>query len=436
MISSFKEHIESNFPFLFDGRSIIAVSGGVDSVVLTYLCKEIGLDIALAHCNFKLRGKASDDDQQFVEALGLKLNVEVFVQEFDTEAYAKLEKLSMQMAARELRYTWFEELCTQLHFDYLLTAHHADDNFETFLINVIRGSGIDGLNGIPVINDNIVRPLLPFSRTEIMSWAESSKINWREDQSNASTKYLRNKLRHEVMPILKSMNPQLLEGFASTTSHLREAQQIISDRIDEISDQVLEVTPNAIFIDIYKIKELNNTKAYLYFLLKDYGFTEWNDVNNLLDAQSGAQIYSQNWRLIKDREHLILTKQKETFGELKVTEELSTIELNNGTLLINKVSSLDDVPISANIIYVDGNKVSFPLSLRKWKEGDWFYPLGMQGKKKVSKYFKDEKFSLIDKEETWLLCSGEDIVWVVNHRADDRFKVTNNTSSVLQFMFK
>ena len=436
MISSFKEHIESNFPFLFDGRSIIAVSGGVDSVVLTYLCKEIGLDIALAHCNFKLRGKASDEDQQFVEALGLKFNVEVFVQEFDTEAYAKLEKLSMQMAARELRYTWFEELCTHLHFDYLLTAHHADDNFETFLINVIRGSGIDGLNGIPAINDNIVRPLLPFSRTEIMSWAESSKINWREDQSNASTKYLRNKLRHEVMPILKSMNPQLLEGFASTTSHLREAQQIISDRIDEISDQVLEVTPNAIFIDIYKIKELNNTKAYLYFLLKDYGFTEWNDVNNLLDAQSGAQIYSQNWRLIKDREHLILTKQKETFEELKVTEELSTIELNNGTLLINKVSSLDDVVISANIIYVDGNKVSFPLSLRKWKEGDWFYPLGMQGKKKVSKYFKDEKFSLIDKEETWLLCSGEDIVWVVNHRADDRFKVTNNTSSVLQFMFK
>ncbi len=436
MISSFKEHIESNFPFLFDGRSIIAVSGGVDSVVLTYLCKEIGLDIALAHCNFKLRGKASDEDQQFVEALGLKFNVEVFVQEFDTEAYAKLEKLSMQMAARELRYTWFEELCTHLHFDYLLTAHHADDNFETFLINVIRGSGIDGLNGIPAINDNIVRPLLPFSRTEIMSWAESSKINWREDQSNASTKYLRNKLRHEVIPILKSMNPQLLEGFASTTSHLREAQQIISDRIDEISDQVLEVTPNAIFIDIYKIKELNNTKAYLYFLLKDYGFTEWNDVNNLLDAQSGAQIYSQNWRLIKDREHLILTKQKETFEELKVTEELSTIELNNGTLLINKVSSLDDVVISANIIYVDGNKVSFPLSLRKWKEGDWFYPLGMQGKKKVSKYFKDEKFSLIDKEETWLLCSGEDIVWVVNHRADDRFKVTNNTSSVLQFMFK
>lgn len=431
MYLKFKKHVNHNLPFLRESKNLIAVSGGVDSVVLTHLCNEIGLDITLAHCNFNLRGIESNDDQKFVIDLASQLNIETFIQGFDTNKYAQENKISTQMAARELRYQWFTDLSSQLGFDFILTAHHADDSLETFLINLSRGSGLEGLKGIPEINTNVVRPLLPFAREDIEAYAKENNIEWREDASNATTKYLRNKLRHEVIPILKETNPQFLSGFKASIKHLKEAQEVISDRVDDVSDDILNVSEDAIYLSIEALNKLNNPKAYLYFLLKDYGFTEWNDVANLLLAQSGAQIFSKEWRLLKDRENIILTSLEKEEQEVVIINK-GTLELSfrNEKLRFEKVTTQQ--PTNSNSIFVDSDKLSFPLKLKKWEEGDVFYPLGMKGKKKVSKYFKDEKFSLIDKEKTWLLCSNNDIIWIVGHRADNRFKITDETASIMK----
>ena len=437
MFSQFKNHIETNLSFLKESKLLIAISGGVDSVVLAYLCKDAGLDIALAHCNFNLRGKESDEDQRYVEALGLKLNIETFVQEFDTKNYANANKLSTQMAARDLRYEWFDDLCERLNFDYILTAHHADDNLETFLINLSRGSGLEGLTGIPEVNGNIVRPLLSFSRQDILDFTQEFKIRWREDRSNASTKYLRNKLRHEVIPILKGINPQMLKNFTETIDYLKDAKQIIEDRIDEVSDKIIEVRSNGIYLNIDVITSQNNPKAYLYELLKNYGFTEWNDVANLLNAQSGTQVFSNEWRLLKDRDQLVLVEKKEFNKEkIFVQEGVSIVDTSMGKLSLQLVEKEDIIPNKKNAIFVDANKLQFPLVIRKWNKGDYFYPFGMKGKKKLSKYFKDEKFSLIDKEEVQLLCSDGDIVWILGNRSDNRYKVINSTNSVLQICYE
>ena len=308
MFKNFHEHINKNFSFLNESKLLIAISGGLDSVVLTHVCQQTNLNISLAHCNFNLRGKESDGDENFVLQIAEDLDIEVFVESFETEVYAHQNKLSTQMAARELRYNWFEDLANQLHFDYILTAHHADDNLETFLINLTRGTGLDGLTGIPEINGNIVRPLLELSRDDIEAYAKENKLTWREDSSNASTKYLRNKLRHEVVPKLKEINPQLLQNFDKTLSYLKESNEIIEDRVADISNIIINhVSETEIHFNIEELLKLKNPKVYLFQLLKDYKFTEWNDVTNLLESQSGKYVLSETHRLLKDRNVLILS---------------------------------------------------------------------------------------------------------------------------------
>lgn len=436
MLKAFKNIIDSRFAMLNSGKLLIAISGGLDSIVLTHLCHELGLNIALAHCNFNLRSQESDKDEAFVLQLAEQLNKECFIECFDTLNIAKEQKLSTQMAARELRYNWFSELTNDLEFDYVLTAHHADDNLETFLINLSRGTGLEGLTGIPEINDNIARPLLSFTRDEIEVYAKAKGLAWREDRSNASTKYLRNKLRHEVIPILKDINPQLLQNFNKTQSYLQDSSGIIDDCIDSVSEVVIsEISEQEIRFDIAKIEALNNPKAYLYELLKDYNFTEWNDVYNLMSAQSGKQIFSSTHRLIKDRDCLLLSESIDGVKEVfSIVENQSKIESPFGTLHFDEADAIFGKRTS--VIFVDKTKLTFPLELRQWSDGDVFYPLGMQGKKKLSKYFKDEKLSLLDKENVWLLCSGDDIIWVINRRADERFKVTENTKSILKIELK
>ena len=254
MLNNFQNHINQNLSFLNKSRLLIAISGGLDSVVLTHLCHQLKLNIALAHCNFNLRGNESDGDEEFVLQLAEDLDLEVFIESFETEDYAKTYKLSTQMAARELRYNWFEELAEQLNFDFILTAHHADDNLETFLINLSRGTGLDGLMGIPEVNNKIVRPLLTFSREDIETYAKTNKLTWREDSSNASNKYLRNKLRHDVIPVLKEINPFLLQNFESTQNHLQDSKQIIEDTIVRIQKKAVYVdNDNVIRLSIKKL---------------------------------------------------------------------------------------------------------------------------------------------------------------------------------------
>jgi tRNA(Ile)-lysidine synthase len=437
MLQKFKEHININFPFLKDKKLLIAISGGVDSVVLTHLFSELNFDISLAHCNFQLREKESDLDEEFVELLAQKTSNQIFTIKFNTEQFALKNKLSTQIAARELRYNWFQEIIEKHNFDYVLTAHHADDNLETFLINLTRGSGLEGFTGIPKINGDIVRPLLAFSREEILAYAKTNTIVWREDASNATTKYIRNKIRHKILPVLKEINPNLLETFAKTLENLQESKQIIEDRIATISSEVIETKNGIIKINIDKINQLSNPKAYLYQLLKEYNFTEWNDVYNLLSAQSGKQVYSKTHRLVKDREYLLLSERDFSIA-LKITFEIqeSQLEITKPIYLIFE-DVLQKSEQNKQTIYVDKDLLKYPLIIRKRQNGDYLYPLGMQGKKKLSKYFKDEKFSLIEKENTWLLCNAEnEIIWVISNRQDNRFSLKNTSKNILKITSK
>lgn len=440
MLQKFKSHINQKFPFLKDKKLLIAISGGLDSVVLHHLFYQLKIDISLAHCNFKLRDKESDLDEEFVKKLSQKTYNQIFTTSFNTKNYAQKHKLSTQIAARELRYNWFQKLIKEHQFDYVATAHHADDNLETFLINLTRGSGLDGFTGIPEINGNIIRPLLPFSRAEILQYAKENQLEWREDASNASTKYTRNKIRHQVIPILKEINPSLLSSFANSIEHLKESQQIIQDKVDEVSKNIIRpfdcVQGDTCYkIDIQKINQLSNPKAYLYQLLKAYHFTEWNDVYDLLSAQSGKQVFSKTHRLLKDRDFLILSNNNTVISsavEKSFKVKKTQSEITN-PIHLRFENVLQKSSENKKTIYVDKDLLKYPLMVRKWKNGDYLYPTGMKGKKKLSKFFKDEKFSLLKKENTWLLCNADDtIIWVISHRQDRRLSVTTNTEKILQ----
>ena len=434
MLLPFQNHLRQQFPQLWDSKVLVAVSGGVDSVVLTHLCKESDLDIALAHCNFHLRDEESEGDAEFVLELADALDLEIYMEHFDTKAYAEDRMLSIQMAARELRYQWFEELRESLGYDYILTAHHANDDLETFLINLVRGTGLEGLTGIPKRNDFILRPLLPFSRAAIEAFARNHKLAWREDSSNASSKYLRNRIRQEIVPVLQELNPQLLESFQKTQSHLRKSSHLVEDYVSAIFPRVAKENKFGYSFDIRLLKTLPHLKAVLYELFRSFGFTEWKDVHHLLDAQSGKMVLSKTHRLIKDRELLLLTAlPPEEEMEYEIGEEEEVVMLPMGTFHFEKVERLSET--TKHSIHIDKNKLRFPLLLRKWREGDYFYPFGMQGKKKLSKFFKDNKLSLPEKENCWVLCSREHIVWVVDQRADARFCIDNETSEILKITY-
>lgn len=425
MLLKLQQHISEKFPFLKDKKLLIAISGGLDSVVLTQLLFILKFDISLAHCNFKLRDEESDLDALFVEELAQNLNVAFFTTSFDTEKFAKDNKQSTQIAARNLRYDWFHEISLQNNFDFVLTAHHADDNLETFLINFTRGSGLEGFTGIPATHKNIARPLLIFSREEILNFATEHAIVWREDQSNTSTKYIRNKIRHQILPVLKEINPSLLDTFAKTTKNLQESKQIIEDRIQEIKPKIFypfgTQEEESCEIEIREINKLSNPKAYLFELLKPYHFTEFNDIINLLTAQSGKKVFSKTHQLLKNRASLLLTKidKKETSSIYYIEENETKITT---PIILTLQKEFQEITKDKNTIYVSKEKLTFPLILRKWKNGDSFYPVGMKGKKKISKYFKDEKYSLLEKEQTWLLCNNDQtVIWIIGKRQDSRF---------------
>lgn len=434
MLETFENHINKKFPFLKEKKLLIAISGGVDSVVLTHLLQQLNYTIHLAHCNFQLRGKQSDLDENFIKQLAKELNIDVFSTRFETTDYSKKNKLSTQIAARQLRYDWFNKLVTEHNFDYILTAHHADDNLETFLINLTRGTGLDGLTGIPEVNRNIVRPFLPFSRKEIHQYALNNDIKWREDASNSETKYLRNKIRHQILPVLKEINPNILKTHAKTTSFLKQSQQIVIDKTNDISKKVLSEQGELLKINITELLKLPNPKPYLYQLLKEYNFTEWDDVYHLIHAQSGKKIVTKSHTLLKDRDFLLLlptNKYKKTDNQV-VTVNKGENQITNPIHLLFE-NALDKTIIDINSIFVDKNLLNYPLIVRKWKTGDYFYPTGMQGKKKISKYFKDEKMSIFDKKNTWLLCSNDNkIIWIVGKRQDRRFLNSNKTTKLLR----
>ncbi|MGV6845916.1 MAG: tRNA lysidine(34) synthetase TilS [Lutibacter sp.] len=445
MLDKFTNHITTKFPFLKNKKLLVAISGGIDSVVLSHLLHQNKFNFALAHCNFKLRGKDSFKDASFVETLSKKYNRPLFSIEFDTKKIAEGNKESIQMAARSLRYNWFDKIAKENNYDFILTAHQNDDVLETFLINLSRGTGLNGLCGIPEINKNIVRPLLVFSRNEIFVYANKHHLKWREDKSNASDKYVRNKIRHQIVPVLKELNPNLLNAFNNTLSNLKSANKIFEESVKKSFNDISFTKKESIYFDIAKLK---NKKELIYPIFSEYNFTDFNSIKDLLESQSGKQLFSKTHILLKDRSNLILspiiTNNPSIINISETTKEIKNpVHLLFEKIIIpadqkNQQNKAVETALfeDDNSVWVDLDLLKFPLTIRKWKKGDYFYPFGLGGKKKLSKFFKDQKLSLIEKEECWLLCSENKIVWVINYRLDDRFKIVSNTQNLYKISLK
>ena len=430
MFQEFKIHTRNKFPFLEKSNILVAVSGGADSVVLAWLCHKMKLKITLAHCNFGLRNQESNNDQAFVKKLANTLKIPIFTKQFQIAEKPIGDKNSIQMAARKHRYQWFEQLTIEHNFDCILTAHHADDSLETFLINLSRGTGIEGLTGIPETNGKVIRPLLCFSKKQIITYAKTEKLNWREDSSNTQTKYLRNKIRHQIIPQLKEINPQFLDNFIQTINYLKGTRKIAEKQITEQHSALFNKYQNGYKIAIADLKKLNPLEAYLFEFFNSYGFTSWTDLKQLLDAQSGKQLFSKTHRLLKDRDYLFLQR--------KASDGTNIYYIYKGQKEIFKPIHLKfewintDCKAPKRLVEFDIDVLKFPLVIRKWQAGDYFYPSGLNGKQKLKQYFTNHKYSLLDKEAQWLLCSDNQIVWVIGKRADQRFIKTQNSKRILQ----
>jgi len=431
MLNSFKKNIAKLISK--ESKIIVAVSGGVDSAVLVDLIYKINFNFAIAHCNFKLRGLESDEDEKFVKSMSEKYNCKYFSTSFETETYSKSKKISIQMAARELRYDWFDKILTDHKFNFILTAHHADDQVETVLLNLIRGTGINGLTGIKPINKNIVRPLLIYSKDDIITYANKNGVFYREDNSNSSLKYKRNFIRNKVVPHLKFLNEGLIETFYKNITHFNEVSTLVTDLTLQIKNKVIAKSEKFTFIDLDKLKKAPHYKFFLFEILKEYDFTFTTDIVNCLKKESGKLFYSKTHILLKDRTKLVIKPKgererneyilNENDKSLKTPIPLAIRLLNKKNLHLAK---------NNNIALLDLEKLSFPLTIRKWQQGDWFYPLGMINKKKLSDFFVNKKLSIFAKENTWLLCSGNDIVWIMGLRIDERYKVSEKTQFIYE----
>jgi tRNA(Ile)-lysidine synthase len=425
MKSRFQTHLHSHFRVLSSQRVLVAVSGGVDSMVLLDLLREYSDEVAVAHCNFQLRDQDSAQDEQLVESYCKRHQLTCHIKRFDT----KLPKQSTQMAARTLRYNWFEELCLSNNYDAVLTAHHADDNIETLLMNIIRGTGIEGLTGIPEQNGKIIRPLLPFFKSEIIDYAQTYQIPWREDRSNQSDDYHRNAIRHHVIPELVKLHPKALENSTKTIDFTKEAAMVIHQQTEQFKKQLFLMEKETIRISISSLKALQPLSFWIHQLFTPYGFDHL-EVIKLLNAQKGKCTHSTGYTLEVGRNEFLLYKTIDQNKEV----EFEVYE-NGIHEPIELLFSVDQQHVQSSLT-LDATAISFPMKLRKWNRGDHFYPTGMSGSKKVSKYFKDEKYTATEKAAQWLLCSGNDIVWIVGKRADRRFVPTETTIDFLNINLK
>ncbi|MDC0342085.1 tRNA lysidine(34) synthetase TilS [Flavobacteriaceae bacterium] len=434
MVTAFKKHIAAHFPALADQKILVACSGGLDSIVLLHLLQKIGLTLGVAHCNFKLRGAHSDADLSFVETIAANLGVPVFTTVFDTKTYAKTQGVSTQVAARELRYEWFYSTARANGYDRIATGHHADDDLETFFINLSRVTGLRGLTGIASNTEQLIRPLLPFSRAQIMQFAKKEELFWREDSSNSTRDYLRNKLRLDVIPAFKGVNKTVLQNFQQTQQHLKESQALLEDYITLVTKLVVSHTDAGYEIDIKQLQALPNTNTLLFELLYPYGFTDFKAIASILESEVGKKVLSKQYVLHKDRNHLVLTTKEQVVDSrvycIDAKQQSCTIPIKLNFTKVTQVGELEP-----HSLYVDAAKLRYPLKVRAWRLDDVFHPFGMKGKKKLTKFFKDEKLSLLSKNSVWVLESGDEIVWVIGLRPDDRYKVTSATKEVLKIQW-
>jgi len=435
--------------FFNKNKLILAVSGGKDSMVLLDLMSKLDIEIIVAHCNFKLREKESDLDQELVRDISKKYNFEFYTISFDTNKYSKENKLSIEEAARNLRYNWFEKIRKELNAVFIVTAHHLNDNTETLLFNITKGTGIKGLRGMLPKRDKIIRPMLEISRTEIENYVIENNIKFRDDASNNSLKFSRNLIRKNIVPELKKLNANFTKTQINHFERFREIELFYTDVVEKLRKELLEEKKGNYYISIMKLLKYRGYKTLLFEILNKYGFSNLQ-VDDILkqittkEQQSGKTFFSKTYRIIKDRKHLIITDlQTELQNIFDLNKNRTKIKLPNSEIIrihIKPIKKLTKMSSKNHYAYLDLDKLEFPLILRKWKDGDYFYPFGMYvngkaKKKKLKKYFNDKKFSIVEKENTWILASGNKIVWLVNNRIDDRFKVNEKTKNVYQLKF-
>ena len=431
-----RQFIETNNLLQDNERILVGVSGGADSVVLLHILLKLRYTCVVAHCNFHLRGKESDRDEKFVETLAGKYGLLYKKVDFDTVGYARSNKISIEMAARELRYAWFNKVATETKCSSTAVAHHADDSIETVLLNIIRGTGLKGITGIEPKYGKVVRPLLCCNRTEIENYARRYKIPFVTDSTNASNDYSRNKIRNVLLPLMTEINPSVRQTLVDNTIRMRGAWNIYSDKLEEIKNEVSTREDENYLIDIEKLKTQTDVKTVLFELLQPFHFHPdvISDIYDNLDKRSGGRFYSDSHRLLKDRKFLIID-EIEKLSQIEYPIEENVPEINFPIhLSLTKTDKQPGFKPSKlpKKIHVDADKIKFPLTLRKWQKGDSFYPFGMKRSKKLSNFFIDEKLNRNQKENVWILSSGTKIIWLVGLRLDNRFRITNSTKKVLE----
>ena len=442
MLKEFLDYNSKQKLFSFNNKIILAVSGGRDSVFMLEMFDKAAFDknnLIIAHCNFHLRDDESNKDEKFVRKLAENKNIRLLVKHFNTKEYASENKQSIQMAARELRYNWFEQLRIELNFDKIAIAHNLNDSIETFFINLTRGTGLQGLTGIHATNNNIIRPVMFASRNNISEYLTNNNISWRDDSSNNSTKYLRNKIRLKILPLFEEASPGFFNKMNDNINLLQKTALTFNTLISSEIDKIVHNKSNFTEINTNLLKQKEFPEIYLFEILKNYDFTpkQIEEINKLIFAESGKFVESQNFIISKNRNNLILTKKEQTQNSYTINsiDDFKNLPVKFSYKTGNKIP--EKFSDNKSLALLDLEKLSFPLILRKWQQGDKFKPLGMNNFQKISDFFNNNKFSSFDKQNTWLLCTSKnEIVWIVNHRIDNRFKITGNTKKVLNLQFE
>jgi len=435
MFEEFKSYIKKNNLFRKHDRILMAVSGGIDSMVMSHLFIRLGTEKGIAHCNFSLRGEESDLDEELARDFAEKNSIPFYSIRFNTLEHASANGISVQMAARELRYEWFEKIRLESNFSLTAVAHNLNDNIETMLINLTRGTGLTGLSGMRPAGNKIIRPLLFASREKIEKYSIENGVPFREDKSNASTKYIRNKIRHLVIPVLKEINPSVEETLNETAGRLTGIDEIVLEYIDGIRSLTSIKKGTTTIFNVERLKRHQKSRALIFELFSPYGVSGSvsADLIRLISGSTGKQIFTKTHRILRNRDELIVTPLgtgNPDNLEIAGFEELQKVHGIKSAIIIN-VKPGYKIPRHKSVACIDYGKIRFPLIIRGWKKGDYFFPLGMNKKKKLSDYFVDSKYSLIKKERALILESAGEIVWIIGERLDERFRITESTSKIL-----